>query len=87
MVLNSQRGVYDRASLSYKPKNKQKFLTNFFTASSSVGSTSHITCSSYGRVRHKAYICNTKKFNRKIIKKIWIPKATMTANPKKPKKT
>ena len=86
MILNNQRGVYERAGLGYKPNNKPKFIKNFFTASLSTSSTSHITCFSCGRVGHKIFICNIRKLNGKIIKKIQILKGIMTANPKGSKK-
>ena len=70
MILNSQNKVYKKGGLCYKPNNKQKLLKNFFSASPSTYSTTHITYFSCGRIGHKAFACNSKKTNDKIIKKI-----------------
>ena len=74
-------------ALGYKPKNKIKFLTNFFITPSSVDNTSYITCFSCGKIGQKAFVCNTRKLNGKIVKRIWIPKGTIATNPKGSKKT
>ena len=85
-MLNSQKEVYDKTDLDYKPNNKQKLLKNFSTSPSTY-STSHITCFSNGRRGHKAFACNSRKTNGKTIKKIWVTKETIVTNPKRSKKT
>ncbi len=87
MILNSQRAVFNKAGLGYKPNNKQKFLKNFFVK---VGEskTKNVTCFCCGKVGHIANVCNHKKTEvKRMIKKIWVPKETNITNLEGPKKT
>ena len=63
MILNNQKAIYDKASIGYKPNNKQKLLKKFFTKSSSSYTNSHITYFNCDRVGHKAHVCNLRKFS------------------------
>ncbi len=87
MILNSQRAVFNRAGLGYKPKNKQKLLSNFFVKAGE-SKTKKITCFCCGTLGHKANVCDYRKGKTKRkIKRIWISKGTNTTNHEGSKKT
>ena len=69
MILNSQRAVFSKVGLRYKPNNKQKFLKNFFVKAGE-SKTKNATCFRCGKVGHIANVCNHKKpkIKRKIKK-------------------
>ena len=69
LILNNQKDVYDKARIGYKPNNKQKFFKSFFISISSYA-TLQITCFCCGRIGHKAHICNFRKSDGKLVKKI-----------------
>ena len=86
MLLGSQRCVFDKGGLGYKPHIKQKYLKNYFVKkSTSHMHTSHDIneiCHACNRKGHKIYDCIYKKGmdNAK-----WVPKGTK-ANTQGPKK-
>ena len=87
MILNSQRAVFNRAGLGYKPKNKQKLLSNFFVKAGE-SKIKKITCFCCGTVGHKATVCDYRKGKTKRkIKRVWVPKGTNMTNHEGPKKT
>ncbi|XP_038974886.1 uncharacterized protein LOC120106086 [Phoenix dactylifera] len=87
MILNSQRAVFNKAGLGFRPKKEQKLLKNFFvkaTKTEAIQST-YFCC---GKPRHKSYMCNYRQTLKKgNLKKIWIPKETAHTNYEGPKKT
>ena len=84
LMLNNQKGVFDKAGLGFNPGNKLKFLKNFFTPASN--STSHASCFKCGKLGHKAFSCKFRMSNAKPLKKIWVPKGTKITNLQGPKK-
>ena len=85
MILTSQKIVFLKVGLGFNPNNKQKFLKNFFTSSYS-NATINITYFYYGRVRHKTYLCNFRKLNGRLVRKVQGPKKILVINPKGSKK-
>ena len=84
LMLNNQKGVFDKAGLGFKPGFKQKFLKNFFTPASTSGI--HASCFKYGKIGHKAYECKSRLSNVKSARKVWVPKGTNVTNLQGPKK-
>ena len=87
MLLGSQRCVFDKGGLGYKPYIKQKYLKNYFVKASTssythTSSDSHAICHACNRKGHKIYDCIYKKANGKVE---WVPKGTK-ANSQGPKK-
>ena len=82
MILNSQRTVFNRARLGYKPNDKQKCVNNFFVKATEVGTS---TCHCCGKTGHKSYECNLRK-NLRVsnlrskVKQVWVPKETKAEN-------
>ena len=58
MILNSQRAVFNRAGLRYKPNDKQKCVNNFLVKATEVGTSIYHCC---GKTCHKSYECNLRK--------------------------
>ena len=85
MILSNQRTIFNKAGLGFNLHKRQKLLKNFFVKSLS-NTSSNVSYHYYGRLGHKAYLCNFRKLNDNKIKMIWIPKETITTNPKGPKK-
>ena len=87
MILNNQRAVFNRAGLGYKPKNKQKLLSNFFVKAGE-SKIKNTTCFCCGKIGHKANVCDHRKVEAKRKnKKVWVPKGTNITNHEGPKKT
>ena len=83
MILNNQKAIYDKTEICYNSNKKQKFLKNLYTHSTSSYSSSNITCFCCSKLGHKAYACNSRQINENLVKKVWVPKGTINANPKR----
>ena len=81
-MLSSQRSVFNKGGLGYKPKINQKYLKNYFVKAKQSYDPSH-TCNYYRKSGHLIYACPMKK--NKTVEMIWVPKGT-TPNQKGPKK-
>ena len=84
LMLNNQKGAFNKAGLGFNPNNKQKFFKNFFTPASN--SLSHASCFKCGKLGHKAYTCKSRMLNAKSLKKVWVSKGTKITNLQGPKK-
>lgn len=81
-MLSSQRSVFNKGGLGYKPNKNQKYLKNYFVKAKESYDPSH-TCNYCRKLGHLIYACPIKK--NKIVDMIWVPKGT-TPNQKGPKK-
>jgi hypothetical protein len=83
-ILNSQRCVFDKSGLGYKPYKNEKYFKNFFVKAKSSNESFHI-CNFCNKNGHLIFDCPLKKFGCKALRKVWVPKGNI-ANPKGPKK-
>ena len=92
MLLGSQKCLFGKYGLRYKPYTKEKYVNNYFvkasishTHSSHVHASkiidSNVVCHACNRKGHKSYDCWIKKKNVTIV---WVPKGTRI-NPDRPK--
>ena len=83
-MLNSQKCVFDKGGLGYKPNLKQKYYKNYFVKATST-SDHKIVCHYCNQNGHMKYRCPVKRNAYYGVKCIWAPKGTV-ANSQGPKK-
>ena len=83
-ILSSQRCVFDKSGLGYKPSIHQKYFKNYFMKVKSSCAPTH-TCHFCNKDGHLIFDCALKKLGSKTLKKTWVPKGTK-ANTEGPKK-
>jgi hypothetical protein len=70
IILGSQKCVFDKSGLGYKPKVNEKYFKNFFVKAKSRNEPT-ITCTYCNKKGHKAYSCYVRKYGAKAMKKVW----------------
>ena len=69
------------ASTSYAPKFiSSKHVRPKFASSRSYYSNSRIVCYACNNIGHKAFECHLKHNDKRKIKKVWVPKGTISTN-------
>ena len=83
-MLNSQKCVFDKGGLGYKPNLKQKYYKNYFVTATST-SNHKIVCHFCNQDGHMKNRCPVKRNAYYGVKCIWVPKGTVV-NSQGPKK-
>ena len=83
-MLNSQKCVFDKGGLGYKPNLKQKYYKNYFVKATSTNDHK-IACHYCNQNGHMKLRCPVKRNAYYGVKCIWVPKGTV-ANSQGPKK-
>ena len=81
-MLNSQKCVFDKGSLGYKPNLKQKYYKNYFVKSTSINN--QVVCHYCNQDGHMKNKCLVKRNAYYVVKCIWVPKEII-ANTQGPK--
>ena len=82
-LLNSQKCVFDKGGLGYKPNLKQKYYKNYFVKNTSINN--QVVCHYCNQNGHIKLRCLVKRNAYYGVKCIWILKGTI-ANTQGPKK-
>ena len=82
-LLNSQKCVFDKSGIGYKPNLKQKFYKSYFVKNTSINN--QIVCHYCNQDGHMKNRCAVKRNAYYGMKCVWVPKGTI-ANSQGPKK-
>ena len=80
----SQKCVFDKSGIGYKPSLKQKHYMTYFVKAS-LRNEHQVTCHYCQELGHRIYACPLRKGSHVNTKMIWVPKGTIT-NSQWPKK-
>ena len=82
-MLNSQKCVFGKGGIGYKPNLKQKYYKNYFVKSAPINN--QIVCHYCNRDDHMKNICPVKRNAYYDVKCFWVPRGTIsnTQGPKK----
>ena len=75
-MLNSQKCVFDKGGLGYKPYLKQKYYKNYFVKATSTND--QIVCHYCNQNGHMSFRCPVKRNAYYGAKCIWVPKGIIT---------
>ena len=74
-LFNSQKCVFDKGGLGYKPNLKQKYYKNYFVKSTSINN--QVVCHYCNQNGHMKLGCPIKRKVYYGVKCVWVPKVTI----------
>lgn len=76
-LLCSQKYIFDKEGIGYKPNLKQNYYKNYFVKATCINDH-QIICHYCNRNGHKYYAYPTKKNAYLRVKNVWVPNRTIT---------